>query len=55
MIDPKDIIQKIKEITAKDLQTMAKKYLRSERVAISLVGPHDKKQSKKILKILSTK
>jgi predicted Zn-dependent peptidase len=55
MIDPKEIIQKIKEITTKDLQTMAKKYLRPERVVISLVGPHNKKQSKKILKILSTK
>ena len=54
MINPKDIIRKIKEITITDIQKIAKKYLRPSNVVVSLVGPHDIKQSKKILKILGT-
>lgn len=55
IISPKDVIKQIKRITAQDLQKIAKKYLRHDRVSISLVGPHDEKQTKKISKLLGSK
>jgi predicted Zn-dependent peptidase len=53
IITPKEIIKNLKNITAKDLQKIAKKYLNNKKIRISLVGPHDREQSDNILNIFN--
>ena len=47
---PKDFVQKIKSVTAKDIRRVAKKILKPERLTIAMIGPHTEKDSTKFLK-----
>jgi predicted Zn-dependent peptidase len=51
-VNPQGVYKKIKKVTAKDVQGIAKKIFRNNKMNLAIVGPHkDKKKFSKIFKL----
>lgn len=51
-LSPAGYAKKIKSVTSADIKRVAKKYFTPERLNIAMIGPHTKKDEKKILKTI---
>lgn len=51
-VNPEDVYKEIKKVTAKDVQRIAKKIFRNNKMSLAIVGPHkDNKKFSKIFKL----
>lgn len=52
LITPTELIKRIKQVSAQDLQRVAKRYLKKKHAVISLVGPHELREVHSILSLV---
>ena len=55
IMSPNQFIKKIRSISSQDIRRVAKKYIKSERLNVAMIGPHDNKNIAKFKRALKTK